>query len=371
MPPSLTYENQQRKWTLTVVIWVTLIASSIFTAYNLQFGSPFSLFSLFSLDLLCIVALILNYQGYYYAAAMLLSSMVLVAITLNIYDGDGLFDSGVVGYPMFIILGTLLFGKRSVIGFTLASMISLIMIGYLQWKGDIAVTVQQTDITNLIPLMIFLSVAGLLVWVIMSNMEANLRRVQRSEVEILQAYEKTLEGWGKVLEYRDAETEAHTLRVVDLSQKLARALGCSEEEVRNIRWGASLHDIGKIKIPDHILLKPEPLDPREWETMRQHPKLGKEMVDEITFLQPAVSIIYSHHERWDGCGYPQGLRGKDIPISARIFAVVDNFDALMSDRPYRDAWPSEQVIEYIRHNAGIMFDPEIVDAFLKMADTKQ
>lgn len=242
----------------------------------------------------------------------------------------------------------------------------LAFIGYLQSKGLIDVTVQADSASNLIPMLIFIIVSGLAVWVIQTNGERNLLQIQSSESELQTSYEMTLYGWAKALEYRDKETEGHSKRVVNLSQKLARALNCSEEEVQNIRWGAILHDIGKMGVPDSILLKPGALDASEWEIMHQHTKFAKDMLEGINFLQPAMDVIYSHHERWDGAGYPKGLKGEDIPLAARIFAVVDNWDALSSDRPYRRAWPPEKVIEYIRQNAGTMFDPKVVDVFLKM-----
>jgi putative nucleotidyltransferase with HDIG domain len=367
MSPLLSpYEEKQRTKTLTFVIWVTLVASLLLTLFNLQFGSRLSLISLFILDILCIIALVLNARDYYFFAAIFISVMILIAITFNIYDGDGVFDPGVVAYPIFITVGTLILGKRSVLGFTLSSVISLLLIGFLQSRGMIGVSVRTNDVSNLIPLLILTSVAGLTIWIIMANTEKNFDRIKHSEAELRLSYEMTLSGWAKALEYRDHETEGHSRRVVHLSEEIAKTMGCSEEEIQNIRRGAILHDIGKMGIPDSILLKPGPLDPYEWDIMRQHPQYGKDILAGIGFLEPALSIVYCHHERWDGYGYPQGLKNKDIPTTARIFAIVDTWDALNSNRPYRKAWPSEKVIDFIQQNAGTMFDPDIVDIFLKM-----
>jgi putative nucleotidyltransferase with HDIG domain len=154
--------------------------------------------------------------------------------------------------------------------------------------------------------------------------------------------------------------------VVHLSQTLARALNCSEEEIQNIRRGAIIHDIGKMGVPDATLLRPGALDTDEWNIMHQHTKFARDMLEGISFLRPAIDVIYSHHERWDGAGYPEGLKGSDILLAARIFTVVDNWDALSSGQPYRKACPPEKVVEYIRQNAGTMFDPKIVEVFLKM-----
>ena len=365
-PLSVPYEQNQRKWTLTIVNWAILVSSLLLTLYNLQFDSILSIISLTLLDVVCVIGLILNYRGHYIPAAILISVMVLVAITSNVYEGDGLYDPGMVAYPIFVILGSMLFGKRSVLVFTISSIIPLVFIGFLQSRGLIDVTVRADNASNLIPMLVFVIVSSLIVWVIMSNVEKNLLQIRNSEGELQRSYEMTLYGWAKALEYRDKETEGHSRRVVDLSQKLARALNCSEEEIQNIRRGAILHDIGKMGIPNQILLKPGPLDSDEWAIMHQHTQFARDMLQGISFLQPAMGVVYSHHERWDGSGYPQGLKGKDIPLAARIFAVVDNWDALSSDRPYRKAWLPEKVIDYIRQNAGTMFDPGIVEVFLKM-----
>lgn len=181
--------------------------------------------------------------------------------------------------------------------------------------------------------------------------------------DLVEAYDATIEGWSMALELRDQETEGHTLRVAKLAEKLAETLGVGEEELIHIRRGALLHDIGKIGIPDDILLKPGKLTAGEWEIMKQHPVFAYNMLAKIEYLQPALDIPYCHHERWDGTGYPRGLKGKQIPLAARIFAVIDVWDALLSDRPYRDAWHEDKVREYIRAHAGSHFDPAVVDAF--------
>ncbi len=165
---------------------------------------------------------------------------------------------------------------------------------------------------------------------------------------------------------RDQETEGHTLRVTELTVELARRCGVAEDQLESIRRGALLHDIGKIGIPDAILRKPGPLTEDEWKIMRRHPEMAWDMLSPIEYLRTAMSIPYGHHERWDGSGYPLGIKGRQIPLAARIFAVVDVYDALRSNRPYREAWDEERVISYIRKQSGSRFDPEVVDAFLAM-----
>lgn len=189
---------------------------------------------------------------------------------------------------------------------------------------------------------------------------------QRQAVELAQAYDTTIEGWAQALDYRDKETEGHTRRVTELTMRLAYAMGFNREQLINIRRGALLHDIGKMAIPDRILLKPGPLTEEEMEEMKKHTLYAYNLLAPIPFLKEALDIPYSHHEWWDGTGYPQGLRGEQIPLSARLFAVIDVYDALRSDRPYRSAWPEDQVRQHILAASGTHFDPGIVAAFLEL-----
>lgn len=193
-----------------------------------------------------------------------------------------------------------------------------------------------------------------------------VENLQKVNTEMLEAYEETLRGWSRALDLRDRETEGHTQRVVALSVKLAEKMGISGEILMNFQRGAILHDIGKMGVPDKILLKPGPLTDQEWTVMRKHPIFAQMLLAPIKYLETAMVIPYYHHERWDGSGYPIGLRRKEIPQEARIFAVVDVWDALRSDRPYREALSDEACILYIREQSGKLFDPEVVEAFLKM-----
>jgi putative nucleotidyltransferase with HDIG domain len=190
--------------------------------------------------------------------------------------------------------------------------------------------------------------------------------LERSNVELSIAYETTLEGWSRALDYRDKETEGHSRRVTEITVKIAQAMGMSSEEQAHARRGALLHDIGKLGIPDGILLKPGKLTDEEMAVIKKHPIIAYELLSPISFLKNALDIPYCHHEKWDGTGYPRGLKGEQIPLAARIFSVVDVYDALMSDRPYRPAWSKEKTTEYIRGLAGIQFDSAVVDKFFKM-----
>ena len=191
----------------------------------------------------------------------------------------------------------------------------------------------------------------------------------QSNSELVQSYDTTIEGWSRALDLRDKETEGHTQRVTELAMHLARGMGIAEEELKHVRRGGLLHDIGKMGVPDAILLKPGPLTDEEWVIMRKHPTFAYEMLSPIAYLQLALDIPYCHHEKWDGTGYPRGLKGEQIPLTARIFAIVDVWDALRSDRPYRPAWTADQARENIVAGIGKHFDPEVVMAFLKMVDS--
>lgn len=190
--------------------------------------------------------------------------------------------------------------------------------------------------------------------------------LEKRESDLLQAYDATIEGWSYALDLRDKETEGHTLRVTELTVKLARAAGIPERELVHVRRGALLHDIGKMGVPDHILLKPDKLTQEEWLIMRKHPEFALEMLSRIEYLKPALDIPYCHHERWDGSGYPRGLKGEQIPLAARLFAVVDVWDALRSNRSYRQGWPDEKVMEYICQISGTHLDPKAVELFMKV-----
>ncbi len=190
--------------------------------------------------------------------------------------------------------------------------------------------------------------------------------LQRSNTELALAYDATIEGWSKALDLRDNETEGHSQRVTLLALRLAQAMNFSDEDLAHVRRGALLHDVGKLGIPDHILFKPGPLNDDEWAIMRQHPVYAHAWLAPIAYLRPALDIPYCHHEKWDGSGYPRRLKGEAIPLAARLFAVVDVYDALTSDRLYRRAWSPAQTLEYIREQSGRHFDPRAVDLFLQV-----
>lgn len=189
--------------------------------------------------------------------------------------------------------------------------------------------------------------------------------LQRSNTSLTLAYDATIQGWSHALDLRDRETEGHTQRVTNLTMELARRIGISDEQLVHVQRGSLLHDIGKMGVPDHILLKPGALTEAEWASMKQHPVFAYEMLSPIRYLKSAaLDIPYCHHEKWDGTGYPRGLKGEEIPLAARIFSIADVWDALTHDRPYRPAWMKETALEYIKEQSSKQFDPQVVEAFL-------
>ncbi|MFN8172956.1 MAG: HD-GYP domain-containing protein [Candidatus Nanopelagicales bacterium] len=196
-----------------------------------------------------------------------------------------------------------------------------------------------------------------------------LDRAEASTRRLAEAYDETLAGWAAALDIRDHSTGEHTARVTALAVDLGRRLGLSDDEIEQLRRGAILHDIGKMALPDRVLSKPGPLDEEEWALMRQHPDLAVQMLTDVSFLAPAMVVPAAHHERWDGTGYPRGLVGEEIPFYARVFAVVDVYDALTSDRTYRKPATKAEALDHIDRGAGAHFDPDVAHEFVAMMRT--
>jgi HD-GYP domain-containing protein (c-di-GMP phosphodiesterase class II) len=196
-----------------------------------------------------------------------------------------------------------------------------------------------------------------------------LESLHQSNTELIQAYGETIEGWSRAMDLHERESEGHTRWVTELTLELAQKMGLPDEMMVHIRRGVMLHDVGKIGVPDSILHKPGPLTEAELEIMRSHPRLAYELIAPVAYLQPALDIPYCHHEKWDGSGYPRGLKGEQIPLAARLFAVVDVFDALTSDRPNRRPWTKQKTIRYLLEQSGKHFDPQVLEMFVKMIES--
>lgn len=290
-----------------------------------------------------------------------------LSITFTILAAASLSDAKYIEYLMVIFalpIGISSFIIRPASSFSFTALTALCYTVASVWSGYIW-EYNLTAILALFALAIMTwATAGLLDNTLKQN-NALVHDLQKSNYEIQSAYETTLEGWSRALEIRDRETQGHTKRVTDLTLRIAKQMGFNEEKLTHIHRGVLLHDIGKLGIPDEILHKPGALTEKEWQIMRLHPQIAFNLIHPIEYLQPALNIPRHHHEKWDGSGYPDALKGEAIPLEARIFALVDVYDALSYDRPYRKAWEKEKVIEYIKSESGKHFDPAVVETFLK------
>jgi HD-GYP domain-containing protein (c-di-GMP phosphodiesterase class II) len=309
----------------------------------------------------CLVGLYLNHKLYQNAAAIILCTLIFLAMGFNLVDGAALHDPGVAAYPIFILCITFFFGYWAIAISALASVASVVSVYWMAVYGIIDPKLDPT-LNRVLILSILYIATACLAWIIKSIWD-------ETTSHLVQSYELTLQGWARALEHRDGETEGHCRRVTDLTIDLGTRFGLDKNEITNLRRGAYMHDIGKMAIPDSILFKPGPLDEDEWDVMKQHPVIAFEIISKIPFLQPAVAIPHYHHENWDGSGYPEGLKGTEIPFAARIFTVVDHWDALSSDRPYRKAWPTEKIKTHMKENSGKIYDPVILSEFLDMINS--
>ena len=365
LPARKSSASRVQNRTLNMVLWGIVFTSVILGLVHVYFNSIQAADLLFALSFLCLLGLRINERGHYLLIGILAVVVLLAAAFYNALTGSGLQDPAVLAFPAVILIGSLLFGRRVSPVLFFASALSLIVIAVLQVRGMVH-SAASVNLGDLIAQLVLLAAGSYLISEAIGNLEHHVKRVARVEAQLKESYELTLEGWVKALEYRDRETEGHCRRVTSLSMQLADRVGLSQDEIVQIQHGALLHDIGKMAIPDAILFKPGPLNEGEWELMRKHPVYAKEMLESIPFLQSALAIPYCHHERWDGQGYPRGLKGEEIPLSSRIFTIVDHWEALSSDRPYRKAIPKEQVFVYIKENEGRVFDPRLAEIFLKM-----
>ncbi len=361
------YEQKQKRRVLSGVLWIMMALALAIGFINLRLGAVPESVALFAAAAVSIPALILNQRGLYDIAAGVASVVVLVTLDFTLWRAGGIHDAAIVTIPLFVMLGPLLFSRRALPIFVIAALASVIAIGALELPGESQFALAR-NVADIAVISLLTVGSGLMAWLTIGRLEENVQRARRSESDLHETYERTLEGWSKALEHRDLETHGHTRRVVDLCLRLAREWDFNEDEMARIRHGALLHDIGKLAIPDSILLKEGPLNSSELRVMQRHPDVALWMLSEIPYLQSALTIPASHHERWDGSGYPKGLRATEIPMEARIFAVVDAFDALTSNRPYRKAWSISKALNYIKDNSGTIFDPEVCAAFLRLQE---
>ena len=365
IPPLVSPGDRLDQQSLRVVLSGILVTSLLLGLQATYLESLHPAHFLLGLSILCLLGLQTRLKMNNTLVGGIACGLFLLALFYISITGGGIHDPVVLAYPILVFLGGLMFGKRHLPAFFLASAASLVSIGLIEMRGLLQ-TSYHADASDILTQVILVAAESFLVWMTLELLQNNYQRAERSEARLNESYNMTLEGWVKALEFRDRETEGHCRRVASLCVQLSYQLGLSREEVISIYRGALLHDIGKMAIPDSILFKPGPLSDAEWELMRQHPLYARQMLEAIPFLSPSIPIPYCHHERWDGRGYPCGLKHEEIPLPARIFSVVDHWEALCSDRPYRRALPPELVSAYIEENSGVIFDPSIAGLFLKM-----
>ena len=329
-PSYENFELNQKAKFLHIALLITGTACILLGFQNLSGETILDsvLFILGATSFLCVP---LNKQGYYFYTAIFISALMLVVITFTLIDGVGLKDAGLMAYPLFIIFTSFLLNKKASLVTIMLSIGSVVLVYYLELTGLLS----PPDFSNeaqLNVIIVLITTTGFFLWAVMDNWE---RIVQ----DLKDTYDLTLSGWSTALEYRDQETEGHSLRVTEITVELAKQLGLSGNELEHIRRGALLHDIGKMAVPDAILLKNGKLTDSEWEVVRRHPIYAKNMLE-------------------------------NIPFAARIFAVVDVWDALISDRPYRKAWLEKRTLAYLQEQSGKLFDPHVVEEFLKLLENQ-
>jgi putative nucleotidyltransferase with HDIG domain len=346
-----------------------MIIAVIYALYHRVDGA---VISLFSLSLLTIILGYLYRKGLYRLTGLILFLAVSGILTLNVSFGNAIFDEAMIAYPLIIVFSGLLFGKRSLIWVTAATIAQIGLVFFLAqvgvvkpFEGALPVRAEETITTCII-----LLTTGLILWVVINIIENTVNQIQKSENELEITYDLTLKAWAKALELRHREIPGHSQRVTSTAVELAKHLGYDPLQVKNIYHGALLHDVGKMGIPEQILLKPGRLNKREWEFVRAHPLLAAEILKDIPYLEGALEIVRYHHERYDGQGYPYQLKGEQIPEAAQLFSIIDSWDILSSDRPYSPALDQIEVIRFLKGESGKSFHPDLLDEFLGFLELK-
>ncbi len=343
-----------------LLLWITISATTLIgITFWIVTGWQETTFSLLLTALISLVLLQIHKKGSSLTAGFLLYLVVSSAITFNIIVGHGIYDEGMLVYPLLIVFSGLIFGKRSAVlvtGITIAQMSLVYLLaqaGQVQpFDGAVAMTLEDTITTSIILLS-----TGYLVWVIIDIVESAVESIYNSEDDLENAYNQTLIAWAKALELRNRENRGHSARVSSLTRLFAEHLGLEPNQIRAAWQGALLHDIGKMGISEAILLKTDAFRPEEEKILQTHPGLGSDLIQEIEYLAGAREVVNWHHERFDGMGFPQELEGDQIPIPAQLFSVVDCWDTSRNGRPCRPPLSDEEALAYIKDQAGGKFNP--------------
>jgi len=353
------------------LILISLFASLVISiAFWIGNGVQETSISLLALSVISVLLLFVQNRGYNKVAALVLYLVVSFILTFNISIGHGIHDEAMIAYPLLIVFSGLVFGKRAGVIVTGITVFQIILVHILAQAGHVQPFggAVQMKLDETITTIIILIATGFLVWVVVDIIENSVEKIIQAEVDLESAYEDTLAAWAKALELREREAPGHSTRVTSLATLLAEKMGLDLDVIKQIRQGALLHDIGKMGIPESILLKSEPLEPKEKKLLKEHTIIASGIIRDIDYLEGALEIISHHHERYDGNGYPQKLMGDQLPLKAQIFSIIDNWDMLRVDRPCRKAWSDEKTLVYISDQSGKKFNPDIVEAFLKMMD---
>jgi len=353
----------QRARFLQVALILTGSASLVFGALNFSQGATGLAAYFFAFSLICLIAAYLNYRGKYQIGCGLFVALCLFAIDFNLVDGAALHDPGVAAFPLLIIFSGFLLDVKGVVIALSASVLSILTLFYGYQVGWFVLSYAPTLNRVLILSTLFFVTAGI-TWAILISF-------RKAEDNVEDAYRHTIQGLVRALELRDIETLGHSERVTNIAAQLGTRLGLSRKEMETLQLGALLHDIGKLGIKDSILLKPDKLTEEEYETVKKHTTYAFNVLKNIPRFHDAVAIPHYHHEQWDGNGYPEGLKGEEIPLFARVFSVVDQWDALRSWRPYREAWSELDAKKYIQEGAGTRYDPQVVKAFLELVESNE
>ena len=354
---------------LSFLILISLFASLIISiAFWVGNGVQETSISLLALAVISSLLLFVQKWGYDKVAALILYLVISIILTFNISIGHGIHDEAMLAYPLLIVFSGLVFGKRSGVLVTGITVFQLTLVHILAQAGHVQPFggAVQMKLDETITTIIILIATGFMVWVVIDIVENSVEKIIQAEVDLKNAYDETLAAWAKALELREREAPGHSARVTALVALLADKMKLESDVIKQIRQGALLHDIGKMGIPESILLKSGSLKPKEKKLLREHTNMASGIISDIDYLEGALEIISHHHERYDGNGYPQKLKGDQIPLKSQIFSIVDNWDMLRVDRPCRKAWSDEMTLAYISDQSGKKFNPEIVAVFMKM-----